>query len=164
MSNTREAAIIRPLSLISLMVLFLVVSGCTGLQNMLGGARQPAGARDEAIQKYSYKGDKNALFAETPVVTPPVVSGGSSINQTYQFAVLGPDKNKQFQVQEVITLSGADIVIELSRKVFEKPQGAHVSSTQFLVPKDLPRGSYKLITLLSITGSSRKLTGIFSVR
>jgi hypothetical protein len=160
MDGTFGKAIIRPLSLIGLAIIVFVISGCANL----GGDKAPTKTREEAVQRYNYRGDKNELFAEAPSITPVVAANGGSVTQIYRFAVLAPDVNKRFQVQEVVTLSGGDIVIELSRKVFEKTQAIHTTTMQFVIPKDLPRGNYNLITIIGIDGSAKKLTAQFSVR
>jgi hypothetical protein len=156
--------IIRPLSLVSLATALLVISGCADQQRKSDNYTEPASARKVAVQKYDYRGVKDELFVEALSITPAIVTKGSSITQQYRFAVLAPVANKQFHVQEVVTLSGNDVSIELSRKVFKKSQAIHKSTLTFTIPKDLPNGNYSLITIISTSGLTKKMTGAFSVR
>jgi hypothetical protein len=160
MDYTFRKTVIGRLSLIGLAITLCVISGCAGL----GGDEGSANAREEAVQRYNYKGDKEVLFAEMPSITPAVVTRGGSVTQVYRFAPLSPNINKRFQVQEIVTLSGGDVIIELSRKILEKPQAVHMSTIQFSIPKDLPQGNYDLITIVGIDGSARRVTGTFSVK
>lgn len=160
MDDTFRKTTIRPWSLVGLAIILFIISGCAGL----GGGKGPANTREEAVQRYNYRGDKDALFVETPSITPAVVANGGSVTQAYRFAVLAPDVNKRFRVQEVVTLSGKGVSIELSKNVFEKHQAIHTSKIEFMIPKDLPHGNYKLITIVSISGLTKRLTGTFSVR
>jgi len=160
-------SILRILSLTGLTIIVLVMSGCADLQNLqkkFNSYLGLSGTRSMAVKKYNYKGTKDALFVERASLAPAVVAKGGSISQKYKFAVLAPNASKRFRIQEVVTLSGEGISIELSKKVFEKDQAIHISTIEFTIPRDLPRGSYKLITDLSIPGITKQITGTFSVR
>jgi len=150
--------------LAGLAVVLLVMSGCADLIKKLDSTIRMVGERSTAVQRYHYRGGSDALYAEALSVSPKVVAKGGSITQSYRFAVLAPSVSKRFHIQEVVTLSGGGVSVELSRKSFEKPQAIHTSTLEFTIPKDLPGGSYELITVISTSGLSKKLTGKFSVR
>ncbi len=150
----------------SLTIALIAFSGCADFQKRVDSVfgDSATDVRDEAAVKYNYKGAKDEVFVEPPNVSPNIVGPGDSITQTTQFAVLSPDKYKKFKVTEVVTLSGKDILLELSRKDSERPQGAQISTLQFTVPGGLARGAYKLIVAISIPGMERKQIGNFRVK
>jgi hypothetical protein len=63
---------------------------------------------------------------------------------------------KEFEVGDVIVLSGPGLVVELSRKTYKKPQGSHISNLDFTVPPGLPPGSYKLISTIRAAGQEKQ--------
>ncbi len=137
-----------------LFVLVSAISGCAGVQ------KSP---REEAIHAYGYKGSEDEVFVRTPTLTPAVVSAGDRLTRVLPFTVLAPQKETTFTVLEIVTMSGKGILIELSRKDSEIPQGTHTSTVQFIIPKDLPRGNYELITTIIANGIEKKAFGNFVV-
>jgi len=163
MKKLREKQVMSSILYLCILTLALaVISGCGGFGWLSG--KKGSSVRDEAIQKYAYQGNQDELFAEEPFISPKVVGKAETIKQIYKYAPLSPDKKKVFQIQEVIILSGKDLFIELSRKVFDKPQAIHTSTIQFVIPKDLPRGKYQIITTIYVDGSQKKLSGTFGVK
>jgi methionine-rich copper-binding protein CopC len=79
------------------------------------------------------------------------------------FTLLAPQKETTFKVVEIVTMSGEGILMELSRKDSEKPQGTHTSSVQIVIPENLPRGSYTLTTTIIANGIEKKQLGRFVV-
>jgi hypothetical protein len=156
--------------LVSISCALLILSGCADFKkktgSFLGGdsGERPMDSRDEAIGKYHYKGVKDEIILGSPSIIPDVVKIGDTATQTIQYAVLSPEKDKSFKVQEVVTLSGKGILLELSRKEIEKMQGTHISTVQFTIPKGLARGNYKLITTISTAGMEKKQTEGFRVK
>ncbi len=112
--------------------------------------------REEAIRKYNYNGLKDELIIEPPLITPNVVSPGTKIKQELQYTLLAPQKGKNFKISETVILSGSEMQIELSKKESDKAQGIHVSTLQFVIPKDLTPGDYKIVTTIS-TGTQKKV-------
>ena len=168
-----KSATIKLTVLISVICSVVFLGGCAGFKETVnkvwsdmrgetGGTQ--TGAREEAVRRYNYQNLKDEVFVETPKVVPNVVSPGTEIKQEVVFAVLSPRPEATFAVLEVITLMGRDISIELSRKSADKAQGVHVSTVTFLIPKDLPRGTYRLITSIGANGLEGKQTGSFTVR
>mgnify|MGYP001569195097 CR=1 FL=1 len=119
--------------------------------------------RQEAIRKYNYNGLKDELIIESPLITPNVVSPGTKIKHELQYTLLASQKGKNFKVSETVTLSGNEIQIELSKKESDKVQGTHVSTLQFVIPKDLNQGSYKIITVISMGAQKQVVTASFKL-
>ncbi len=119
--------------------------------------------RGEAIRACHYRGLKDEIFFGKPKISPPVARPGDRVTLELPFAVLAPSKKTVFSVVEVVTLSGEDVRIELSKRESERHQGAHISALQFVIPKDLPRGEYRLTTTINANDATKSQIGRFSV-
>lgn len=122
------------------------------------------GSRADAAKKYGYRGQHDEIFTETPVLSPAVARPGENMRYELQYAVLSPQKDKRFIVSEVVVLSGGGETIGLAQRQTEKPQGTHISTMQFDIPKDLVPGTYKIITTLSSGNLKKTVHGEFVVR
>ena len=121
-----------------------VLTGCSTVPE--GGE---AGIREAAVQMYRYQGLREELIVEPPTLSSSVVRPGDMIGVELKVTVLSPQETKQFRVLEVMTLSAADVRIELQRQESERTQGLHVSTRQVLIPKDLPPGDYTLVATVA---------------
>jgi hypothetical protein len=144
------------------MFVLTVISGCGGFGWFSG--KKGATARDKAVQRYGYDGNQDELFAEAPSISPKVVDKAETVRQIYKYAPLSPNTERSFRIQEVVILSGNELMIELSRKIIDKPQAIHTSTLQFVIPKDLPHGNYQIITTISADELQKKLFEVFTVR
>ncbi|WP_028895467.1 hypothetical protein [Syntrophorhabdus aromaticivorans] len=171
MATTRGKGILRKFFILICSV--IIASGCAEVQTtfnrVLSNLRaqmdgSETGTRDEAIRRYNYRGLQDQMFAEQPKVFPSAASPEDEITQELTFALLAPRPEKTFKVLEVVSLSGSNILIELSRKDTSKMQGIHVSTVKFMVPRDLPRGNYRIVTSVSANGLEMKRNGGFTVR
>ena len=130
---------------------------------ILACAEVRKGSRGEAVPADAYKGPKDEVFVGAPKITPNVVRAGDRLTQAMTFTLIAPEKGATFKVTEIVTVSGEGILMELSRRDSEKPQGTHTSSVQFLIPGDLPRGNYTLTTIIIANGVEKKRLGTFVV-
>jgi hypothetical protein len=109
-------------------------------------AMGPPDQRDEAARLYHYQGLRDELIVDTPKLSSLTAKPGETLTREVTFALLSPHKEKQFQVTETVTLAGAGLAVELSKRSWEKSQGSHSSTIQITVPRDLPAGNYTLVT------------------
>ncbi len=151
---------------VSLASILFGLNGCAEFRKRTDGifGDSSAGLRDEAVVRYNYKGASDEVFVEPPSVSPNIASAGESIVQTIRFAALSPDAHKRFMVTEIVTLSGKNILLELSRKSAERPQGSQISSIRFELPGGLARGAYKLISTISIGTAEKRQSAHFRVK
>ncbi len=140
--------------LVILLALVSIVSAC---------AEAKLGSREEAIRTHAYKGSRDEVFVEAPKITPTVVKAGDRLTLVLPFSLLAPQKETTFKVVEIVTMSGEGILMELSRRESEKPQGTHTSSVQLVIPGNLPRGKYTLTTTIIANGVEKKRIGSFAV-
>jgi hypothetical protein len=155
-----------------ILILTLLLSGCALVRptpqapeevSARETAKELERTRDSAVAKYRYQSIRDELIVEKPILSADQVSPEGQLSQEVTYTLLSPDKDKVFKVLEVTVLSGPGILIELSRKETERTQGAHVSTLQLTMPKDLPTGDYSLITTISTPEQSFKQTGAFRV-
>jgi hypothetical protein len=152
-----------------LLFFMLQISGCASLQKDMATffdklTGKQAGTREEAVMKYGYSGQRDVIFAEPPVITPAVARPGDTIVSEFQYSLLAPQKDKSFVVSEVVILSSSRETMNLVKREAVKPQGTHVSTLQFTIPKDLDAGKYKITSSLSAGSIKKTVQGEFVVR
>jgi len=163
-----------------LWLLFLInISGCATIQLTLKELQEKiavfwegikgekteeqVGTREEAAKKYGYKGLKEELIVENPIITPEVIKPGDTVKQEIQYALLAPQKEKKFNVSETVILTSGKDTVELIKRSSERTQGMHLSTIKFTIPADLEPGEYTLITMLSSGEQKRTVSGKFRV-
>ncbi|MDI6891235.1 MAG: hypothetical protein QMC83_09935 [Thermodesulfovibrionales bacterium] len=122
------------------------------------------GEREEAVKKYEYKGFKEELLIERPIITPEIAKPGDKVRQELRFALLAPEEGKRFNVSEVVILSSSKDTIELIKRDTEKEQGIHLSAIEFTIPSDLEPGEYKLLTTINIGEQKKTVSGSFKLQ
>ena len=126
------------------LLLQIILAGCSTVQEAGDSA-----LRDTAVKTYRYQELRDELIVEPLKLSPGVVSPGDMMSVELKFAVLSPQKEKRFKVLEILTLSAADVRIQILRQELERQQGLHVSMHRILVPKDIPPGDYTLVATVS---------------
>jgi hypothetical protein len=127
-----------------LVLLQFILTGCSTAPKI-----GETGLREEAVQAYRYQGLRDEVIVEPPTLSSVAVSPGDMMGIELKVTVLSPQKEKRFKVLEIMTLSAADVRIELVRKELERPQGSYVSTFQVLIPKDIPPGDYTIVATVS---------------
>jgi hypothetical protein len=155
------------------LLFMLQLAGCASFRedmisswNRLKGNQSEAQGRgrEDAVLKYGYKGQREKIYAEFPIITPEVARSGDTINYELQYAILAPQKNKLFVISEAIVLSkGRDAMVLMKREV-EKPQGIHVAKLRFTIPKDLEAGLYKIVTTITLGNLEKVVQTEFTLR
>jgi len=161
------------LILFPMVLLITHISGCATIQEKVGyfleklkgeQREKQIGTREEAVQRYKYKGLEEELIIEPPIITPKIVSPGDRIKQELQFTLLAPRDERQFTISETMIVSGNRDTIELIVRESRKAQGTHLSIIQFEIPKDLSTGENKLITTISIGEQKKTVSESFRVK
>ena len=111
-----------------------------------------------------YPGRDDKIAVSPPVIEPGTVAGGQKLSFRTAYTLFPSDKVKEFDVIEVITLSGSNLVIELSRKTSRKPSGSHLLALEFSVPPDLPPGPYELISTIRADGQEKRQAAAFTLK
>jgi hypothetical protein len=105
--------------------------------------------RAEAAQKYAYKNSEEKLEIENATVTPQDMTPGAQVEATVLYSVLTPDANQNVKITETRTILNGNDNLELSKREVVRPQGTHLSTMKFTMPKDIEKGAYTLITTVS---------------
>jgi surface antigen len=106
-------------------------------------------SRVEAAKKYEYKAKEEKLEIEDSLVEPQNVSPGSTLNAHVQYTVLAPAETQQIKVTETRILANGNERLELAKREIVRTQGTHISTIKFTMPKDIEKGDYTLITVIS---------------
>jgi hypothetical protein len=104
------------------------------------------------------------ITLSSPVVEPGAVARGQKLSYRMTYTLLSPDKEKEFDVVEVITLSGSNLRMELSRKTLKRSQGRHLLALEFAVPPDLPPGPYELVSTIKASGKEKQQACSFTLK
>jgi hypothetical protein len=107
---------------------------------------------------------RDEFTVSSPIIKPAVVNRGNKIFYLLTYTIFSSDTMKEFDVLDVVTLSGSSLLIELSKKASRKTQGSHISTLEFTIPPDLPLGSYKLISLIKIGADEKQQQANFTVK
>lgn len=119
--------------------------------------------RTQAAKKYSYDARSDKLEVERTTVAPQTVSRGGTIDATVQYTVLSPSTTEQVKLTETRTLISGQDSVDLGRREVVRPQGTHTSTAKVSVPKDLPKGSYTLVTTISDGKNTKTARSQFAV-
>lgn len=111
-----------------------------------------------------YPDEEDRIVVSSPVVQPGAVAQGQKLSYRVSYTLFSADKGKEFDVLEVITLSGSDMLLELSRKTSRKSQGSHLLALEFTVPPDLPPGPYELISTIRTAGQEKRQACNFTLK
>ena len=110
---------------------------------------QQNATRAEAAKKYQYDEKVAKLEVESASATPDRVAPGSAIDSSVQYTTLSPNKEQQVAITERRVLVGEQESFDLSERKVMREQGTHTSTAKVNLPKDLPKGSYTLVTTIT---------------
>jgi len=105
--------------------------------------------RDEATKNYQYDAKSEQLEVEHVDLSPQLLSPGSKMETTVRYTILAPDSGKEVKLTERRTLLGEQDSFDLPAREVIRAQGTHTSTSQINLPKDLPKGNYTLVTIIS---------------
>lgn len=103
------------------------------------------------------------LILLSPIITPDVVKAGDSVILEFQYSLPDIEQGILYKVSENITLANGIGVLSLKRIEHEKTPGLHLSRTQFVIPKNIYPGEYKIISTIDIGSQKKSVTGILRI-
>ncbi len=98
-----------------------------------------------------------------PMITPNVVKAGDSVIIEFQYSLPETEQGIFYKVSENITLANGIGVLSLKRIEHEKTSGIHLSRTQFVIPRNIHPGEYKIIATIDIGSQKKSVTGILKI-
>ena len=133
-------------------------AGCASVSTVTG-----SGNRAEAVRKYNYAGKEEFLEVEGATITPDMVAPGQVVQAAVRYVVLAPDVTKQVMVVESRTLVGGSDSLLLSKREVTQEQGSHASTLKFTVPNDMTKGSYTLVTSITVGNQTKTVRRAFGI-
>lgn len=106
--------------------------------------------RGEAAKSHNYTARDDFLEVDRSSLTPETALLGTMVESVVQYTVLTPNETQQVRVSEARALQFNNESIQLSKREVMRDQGTQVSTLKFTVPKDLAKGTYSLVTVLSV--------------
>ena len=119
-------------------------------------------SRAEAAKRYALESQPR-LEVESNVNNPQRVSPGSPVESQVGYTVLMPGNTQDVKVTESRTLVRGGESFPLSKRDVVRPQGTHMSTLKFTLPKDLPPGDYTLVTTIASGPLTRTVQSPLSV-
>lgn len=105
--------------------------------------------RAEAVRSHKYTARGDFLEVDRSSLTPETALLGTTVESVVQYTILTPNETQQVRVSEARALLHDNDSIQLSKREVMRDQGTQVSTLKFTVPKDLAKGTYTLVTVLS---------------
>lgn len=149
------------------LLLVVQLGGCAGMskigndvgewfdnlrQVMVGPSTETSSAtRDQAVKKYGYsEAQGRRLEVDYASNTPPSVAPGSTLESSVTYTILAPENVKTVGLTETRTVIVEGDAIQLGQtRQWESLQGTHTSAVTLTIPKNMPKGEYKLIITIS---------------
>lgn len=119
-------------------------------------------SRAEAAQRYALS-QQPRLEVESSTNRPDRVSPGTAVESQVGYTVLAPGSMADVKVTESRTLVRGSESFPLSSREVVRPQGTHLSTLKFTLPKDLAAGDYTLVTTVTSGPLSRTVQSPLSV-
>jgi hypothetical protein len=119
-------------------------------------------SRAEAAQRYALA-NQPRLEVESNLNNPRRAAAGSAVESQVGYTVLAPGNSQDMAVVETRRLVKGAESYPLSKRDIVRPQGTHVSTLKFTLPKDLPAGEYSLVTTIASGALTRTVQSPLSV-
>jgi surface antigen len=120
-------------------------------------------SRAEAAKRHEYKAREEKLEIEDSLIAPKGVAHGSTVESHVQYTVLAPDETQKIKITETRILANGNEKIDLNRREVIRSQGTHISTMKFTMPKDIAKGDYTLITVISDGKQTRTAKNLLRV-
>ncbi len=110
--------------------------------------------RAQAAERYgAVRTDR--LEIESASLAPEAASGGVAVESVVVYTTLAATEGQQIKIKETRTLLSGSDTIQLSSRDVVRQQGTHSSTLRFTLPKDIAKGEYTLVTIVSDGKSDR---------
>lgn len=106
-------------------------------------------SRAEAAERYKYKDREQKLEIENSSVVPKNVVPSSAVRSYVQYTILAPNQAQRIKITETRILVSKNERLVLAKRDVLRAQGTHISTIKFTMPRDIAKGDYALITIVS---------------
>jgi hypothetical protein len=105
--------------------------------------------QDKKAEKKKWEEKQVSLFIEESSVATHTVRTGSTVKANIQYTLLAPEGTENVKITETRKLWTAYSTRELDTRDITRTQGTYLSSIQFTMPEDMPKGYCILYTTVS---------------
>jgi hypothetical protein len=105
--------------------------------------------QEQKAEKKKWEEKRVSLFIEESSVTTHTVRTGSTVKANIQYTLLAPEGTENVKITETRKLWTAYSTRELDTRDITRTQGTYLSSIQFTMPEDMPKGYCILYTTVS---------------
>jgi hypothetical protein len=105
--------------------------------------------QEQKAEKKKWEEKRVSLFIEESSVTTHTVRTGSTVKSNIQYTLLAPEGTANVKITETRKLWTAYSTRELDTRDITRTQGTYLSSIQFTMPEDMPKGYCILYTTVS---------------
>lgn len=96
------------------------------------------------------------LFIEELIVEPQKVKNGSFIEANVRYSVYVLTPAEHITITEKLTLLNTTKEMELINREVVRSEGEHILKIKFIVPDDIPKGDYTILTTISMGNYAKK--------
>jgi len=105
--------------------------------------------QEQKAEKKKWEEKRVSLFIEESSVTTHTVRTGSTVKANIQYTLFAPEGTANVKITETRKLWTAYSTRELDTRDITRTQGTYLSSIQFTMPEDMPKGYCILYTTVS---------------
>jgi hypothetical protein len=105
--------------------------------------------QEQKAEKKKWEEKRVSLFIEESSVATHTVRTGSTVKANIQYTLLAPEGTENVKITETRKLWTAYSTRELDTRDITRTQGTYLSSIQFTMPEDMPKGYCILYTTVS---------------
>jgi hypothetical protein len=105
--------------------------------------------QEQKAEKKKWEEKRVSLFIEESSVATHTVRTGSTVKANIQYTLLAPEGTENVKITETRKLWTAYSTRELDTRDMTRTQGTYLSSIQFTMPEDMPKGYCILYTTVS---------------
>ena len=118
---------------------------------------------EEKAEKKKEEDKRVKLFIEDAAVMTQNVKTGSIVEANVQYTLLAPVGIQPIEITETRTLSAADKRLELDKRDIVRTSGTYVSTMQFMIPDDMPKGYCILYTTISVGNYMKSIKSFINI-
>jgi len=119
--------------------------------------------QDKKAEKKKWEEKRVSLFIEESSVATHTVRTGSTVKANIQYTLLAPEGSENIKITETRKIWTAYSTRELATRDITRTQGTYLSSIQFTMPEDMPKGYCILYTTVSDGKRAKTASSVMNI-
>ncbi|NWF76099.1 MAG: hypothetical protein HXY53_05940 [Nitrospirae bacterium] len=103
------------------------------------------------------------LFIEELIVEPQKVKNGSFIEANVRYSVYVLTPAEHITITEKLTLLNTTKEMEVVNREVVRSEGEHILKIKFIVPDDIPKGDYTVLTTISMGNYAKRAKSFIKI-